>query len=137
MQGYFVGTDASSPRWLYYRKRTEGQNTLVLNQQNQVLAALPPSNFGTSGTVQNSSTVVSIPSDSTAFFTTDLTDTYGGTFVSYVSVASASLLSNDIFPDQSSEVSACLTHAAKSCCRMTSRVPEMLSNGVCTQTPRS
>jgi len=97
MQGYFDGADDSSPRWLYYRKRTEGQNTLVLDQQNQVLAALPPINFGTSGTVQNSSTVVSIPSDSTAFFTMDLTDTYGVTFVSYVSVAYASLLNDDIF----------------------------------------
>jgi hypothetical protein len=69
---------------LYYRKRTEGQNTLVVNKENQVLTATPPTTFGSSGTVQNSSTVVSIGSDSTAFFTTDLTDTYGGTSVSSV-----------------------------------------------------
>ncbi|KAF8317065.1 hypothetical protein DL93DRAFT_2125146 [Clavulina sp. PMI_390] len=80
-EGYFVGTDPDSDRWLYYRKRTEGQNTLVVNQQNQVLTAQPPTKFGSSGTVQNSSTVVTLDKDDTAFFTADLTDTYDGTSI--------------------------------------------------------
>lgn len=74
-----MGTNPDSDRWLYYRKRTEGQNTLVVNKENQVLTAIPTTKFGSSGTVQNSSTVVSLSDDSTAFFTADLTDTYGGT----------------------------------------------------------
>ncbi|KAF9515142.1 hypothetical protein BS47DRAFT_1381662 [Hydnum rufescens UP504] len=79
--GYFVGDAADSQRWLYYRKRTEGQNTIVVNQQNQVLTAFPTVNFSSSGTTQGSSTVEIIPSDSTAFFAADLTATYGGTSV--------------------------------------------------------
>ena len=31
LSGYFVPTKETSPRWTYYRKRTEGQNTLVIN----------------------------------------------------------------------------------------------------------
>jgi len=79
--GYFVGDDADSPRWLYYRKRTEGQNTIVVNKQNQELSAFPTCNFGSSGTAQGSSTVADVPSNSTAFFTADLTATYSGTSV--------------------------------------------------------
>lgn len=106
-QGYFVGTNPDSDRWLYYRKRTEGQNTLVVNKQNQVLAAFPTTNFGSSGTVQNSSTVVSIPSDSTAFFTADLTDTYAGTYVQLDSLSDGTLSNSNGITDQSSVVSDC------------------------------
>lgn len=36
----------NSQRWLYYRKRTEGQNTIVLNKLNQASAPmLNPSSF--------------------------------------------------------------------------------------------
>ena len=77
--GYFDGDTATSPRWLYYRKRTEGQNTIVVNKQNQQLSALPTVKYDSSGTVQGSSTVLTVPDDSTAFFTADLTAAYGGT----------------------------------------------------------
>jgi len=66
---------------LYYRKRTEGQNTLVLNWDNQVVDQVAPSNFGSSNTTQGSSTVLQVPSDSTAFFTVDMTNAYGGTSI--------------------------------------------------------
>ncbi|KAG8920148.1 hypothetical protein FRC02_001140 [Tulasnella sp. 418] len=76
--GYFSGEDQASERWLYYRTRTEGQNTLVLGHQNQVVSANTPSKFESSGTAQGSSTVFDVPGDSTAYFTTDLTATYSG-----------------------------------------------------------
>ncbi|KAG8896935.1 hypothetical protein FRB99_008570 [Tulasnella sp. 403] len=79
--GYFSSELQDSQRWLYYRKRTEGQNTLVLNEQNQAVSALTPSNFGSSNTTQGSSTVLQVPADSTAFFTTDMTATYNGTSI--------------------------------------------------------
>ena len=81
LQGYFSGENADSPRWLYYRKRTEGQNTLVVNKQNQELTAQPTAKYDSSNTTQGSSTVADIPSDSTGFFTADLTSSYGGTSI--------------------------------------------------------
>jgi len=81
-QGYFSNETQNSNRWLYYRKRTEGQNTIVVNKQNQNVIAQPTTNFGSSGTVQSGGTTVfSPPSDSTAYFTANLTTTYFGTSV--------------------------------------------------------
>ncbi|KAG8862900.1 hypothetical protein FRB96_000318 [Tulasnella sp. 330] len=76
--GYFSSEAQDSQRWLYYRKRTEGQNTLVVNWDNQNADASTPCNFGTTNETQGSSTVYTVPSTSTAFFTTDLTNTYNG-----------------------------------------------------------
>ncbi|KIO21389.1 hypothetical protein M407DRAFT_245483 [Tulasnella calospora MUT 4182] len=76
--GYFSSEATDSQRWLYYRTRTEGQNCLVVNHQNQNVNAATPSNFGSSNTAQGSSTVFEDPSDSTAFFTADLTATNNG-----------------------------------------------------------
>jgi hypothetical protein len=76
--GYFSSELQDSQRWLYYRTRTEGQNCLVVNHQNQNVNAATPGNFGSSNTAQGSSTVFDVPSDSTAFFTSDLTATYNG-----------------------------------------------------------
>lgn len=73
---YFSNDSQNSDRWLYYRKMTEGQNTVVVNQQNQNVLAAPSVNHGSSGTAQGSSTVINLPSDSTAFWTADLTSAY-------------------------------------------------------------
>lgn len=73
---YFSNDTQGSARWLYYRKATEGQNTIVINQANQNVLALPTVKFGTSNTTQGSSTVFVPGSDSTAFFTADLTSAY-------------------------------------------------------------
>lgn len=75
--GYFSSDAQESQRWLYYRKRTEGQNTIVVSRQNQLVTAAPTVNHDTSGTTQGSSTVVTIPNDSTAYWTSDLTSAYG------------------------------------------------------------
>ncbi len=78
--GYFSSEAQNSVRWTYYRKATEGQNTLVLNQGNQNVNAATPTKFGSTNEAQDGgSTVYDVPSSSTAFFTTDLTDTYFGT----------------------------------------------------------
>lgn len=75
--GYFSSDAQDSQRWLYYRKRTEGQNTILVNQENQLVTAAPTIKFGSSGTQQGSSTVLDVSSDSTAFFTADLASAYG------------------------------------------------------------
>ncbi|KAH9969094.1 chondroitin AC/alginate lyase [Russula dissimulans] len=76
--GYFSSEAQDSQRWLYYRKRTEGQNTILINQQNQLVTATPPVvTYGSSGTTQGPSTVFNVPSDSTAFAVFDLTTAYG------------------------------------------------------------
>ncbi|KAH9857976.1 chondroitin AC/alginate lyase [Lenzites betulinus] len=75
--GYFSNDDQDSERWLYYRKRTEGQNTILVNKQNQIVTAAPTVEHGSSGTQQGSSTVMDAPHDSTAYLTADLTSAYG------------------------------------------------------------
>ena len=75
--GYFSSDAQDSQRWLYYRKRTEGQNTILVDKANQLVTAQPSINFGSSETEQGSSTVFDVPSDSTAFFTADLASAYG------------------------------------------------------------
>jgi len=76
--GYFAGDTQDSQRWLYYRKRTEGQNTIVVNKQNQIVSAAPTVKHDSSNTAQGSSTVVDIPSDSNVYWTADITSAYAG-----------------------------------------------------------
>ncbi|KAF8273882.1 chondroitin AC/alginate lyase [Lactarius quietus] len=78
-QDYFTSDAQNATRWLYYRKRTEGQNTILVNQQNQDVTARPTITHGSSGTVQGSSTVFTPPSDSTAYWVADLTSAYFNT----------------------------------------------------------
>lgn len=73
---YFTSELQNATRWLYYRKRTEGQNTILVDQQNQNVAAQPKMTYGSSGTVQGSSTVFKAPSNSTAYVVYDLTSAY-------------------------------------------------------------
>ena len=77
---YFTSDAQDATRWLYYRKRTEGQNTILVNGANQNVNAQPKilAN-GTTGDVQGSSTVYTVPDDSTAFWTADLTSAYNDT----------------------------------------------------------
>ncbi|KAI0963980.1 hypothetical protein AcW1_000911 [Taiwanofungus camphoratus] len=74
--GYFSNDTQTSDRWLYYRKRTEGQNTILVGQQNQLVTAQPQIDYGTDNVAQGSSTVYTPPSNSTAYFTVDLTSAY-------------------------------------------------------------
>ncbi|KAI0756795.1 chondroitin AC/alginate lyase [Daedaleopsis nitida] len=75
--GYFSNDNQDSQRWLYYRKRTEGQNTILVNQKNQLVTAAPKIlQSASTGTKQGSSTVLDIQSSDTALFTVDLTSAY-------------------------------------------------------------
>ncbi|KAJ3496343.1 hypothetical protein NLJ89_g10497 [Agrocybe chaxingu] len=74
--GYFLSEAQDADRWKYYRKMTEGQNTILINRANQNVLAAPSVEHGTSGTTQGSSTVINIPGDSTAYWTSDLTSAY-------------------------------------------------------------
>lgn len=77
-QGYFSSDAQDSQRWLYYRKRTEGQNTVLVAGQNQLVTAHPSiMGNGTTGDEQGSSTVYDVPADSTAFWAADLASAYG------------------------------------------------------------
>ncbi|KAG8971092.1 hypothetical protein FRC05_011559 [Tulasnella sp. 425] len=79
VDGYFDPETQESGRWLYCRTRTEGQNTPMVEQQNQMITAVPTCKFDSTGTHQQSSTVFDVRSNSTAMFTMDLTSNYGGT----------------------------------------------------------
>ncbi|KAJ7172066.1 heparinase II/III family protein [Mycena filopes] len=74
--GYFTDAGQDGVRWKWYRKMTEGQNTILINQANQNLNAAPTINFETSNTTQGPTTVNVVPDDSTAYFTTDMTSAY-------------------------------------------------------------
>ncbi|KAJ1308261.1 hypothetical protein OPQ81_003976 [Rhizoctonia solani] len=76
--GYFSSEGQDSQRWLYYRKRTEGQNTLVVNNDNQNVYAQPTVRYGSTNDKQGPSADYTVSGDSTAFFITDLTGTYNG-----------------------------------------------------------
>ncbi|KAK0478316.1 chondroitin AC/alginate lyase [Armillaria novae-zelandiae] len=66
-----------SDRWKYYRKMTEGQNTILIGKTNQDVLAEPTIlKSGTSNTTQGSSTVFEADSDSTAFWVADTTSAY-------------------------------------------------------------
>lgn len=78
--GYFSSEAQDSQRWLYYRCRTEGQNTILLNGQNQIVDQQPPVTFGTTNDIQTSLTYAA-NSTSASYFVTDMSAAYGGTSV--------------------------------------------------------
>ena len=73
---YFSNDTQRSARWLYYRKATEGQNTIVIGEANQNVLASPTVNYASSQPTQGSSTVFNVPSNSTAYWITDMTSAY-------------------------------------------------------------
>jgi len=74
--GYFSSDAQDSQRWMYYRKMTEGQNTILVGQANQNVLAQPTVKYESSGTMQGSSTVFEVPNNSAAYFTADLASAY-------------------------------------------------------------
>lgn len=77
--GYFSSEAQDSQRWLYYRKRTEGQNTILIGNQNQFVSAEPTTNFGTSNVSQGAAPSFDVATDDTAFFTADISSGYNAT----------------------------------------------------------
>ena len=76
--GYFTSEGQNAERWDYYRKRTEGQNTLLMAGLDQnVSGVIPATAFGTTG--ENQTSLVYTPSNSsTAYYSADLTEIYNG-----------------------------------------------------------
>lgn len=80
---YFSSEAQGATRWLYYRCRTEGQNTLVYNAGsgplfgNQVVTGTPSNSFGSTGDAQDSLGFTA-PTTSAGFFITDLSSAYAG-----------------------------------------------------------
>lgn len=78
--GYFSSEDQDSERWWYYRKRTEGQNTLTQNYGNQLVDGTPSNTYGSTGEAQDELNYTPATT-STAFFVTDMTSFYNSTNV--------------------------------------------------------
>ncbi|EIW72775.1 heparinase II/III family protein [Tremella mesenterica] len=71
--GYFSKEDQDSERWLYYRKRTDGQNTIIINYQNQNVGAQPTTHWDSTGTLQGLAPTLEVDVSDTAYFWQDLT----------------------------------------------------------------
>lgn len=80
LRSYFASESQDAQRWLYYRKRQEGQNTLLLGGLDQNVLAIPTTTFGSTNDNQ-SSLVYNVGNSSTAYFTSNLTALYNGTYV--------------------------------------------------------
>ena len=78
---YFMSEDQDSNRWKWYRKASEGQNVIVMDDKNVNVNNNPSTNFETTGDHQGATLDISLDDNSAAYFTTDLTDTYNGTSV--------------------------------------------------------
>ncbi|KAK0557369.1 hypothetical protein OC846_000588 [Tilletia horrida] len=74
---YFQSEAQDSPRWEYYRKGTQGQNTLVLNNQNQEANCQPVNTFGSTNVTQDSTVTFKAATTDAAYFVTDMSSAYG------------------------------------------------------------
>ncbi|PLW57753.1 hypothetical protein PCANC_01384 [Puccinia coronata f. sp. avenae] len=80
--GYFSSEGSASQRWLYYRCRTEGQNTILMGGLNQNPASSNPVlKFESTGDVQNNINYNVNSGQSTAYWITNLAEAYNGTDV--------------------------------------------------------
>ncbi|KAL9938422.1 hypothetical protein V8E36_003045 [Tilletia maclaganii] len=75
--GYFSSEAQDSLRWQYYRKGTQGQNTLVINNQNQLANCEPQNRFGSTNVTQSQSATFKPAKTDAAFFVTDMSSAYG------------------------------------------------------------
>ncbi len=74
---YFSNETQGSARWTYYRKATDGQNTLIVNMQNQNVAACDPVNsFNSSGVSQTGDLNFKPATTDAAAFKSDLSTCY-------------------------------------------------------------
>lgn len=73
---YFASEVNGAARWNYYRKGTQGQNTLVINKQNQNADCKPINTFKTTGAKQSADLSYTPASNDVAYFVSDLSDCY-------------------------------------------------------------
>ncbi|PWN27061.1 hypothetical protein BDZ90DRAFT_232623 [Jaminaea rosea] len=73
---YFKSEADNAVRWQYYRKGTQGQNTLVINNENQAASCHPINKMETTG-VKQTGAIDFVPGKSdVAYFTTDMSSCY-------------------------------------------------------------
>ncbi|CEH15774.1 Heparinase II/III-like [Ceraceosorus bombacis] len=73
---YFKEEVPTALRWGYYKKATQGQNTLVINDQNQMPDCQPINKFETTGAKQSSSVSYTPGTNDVAYFSTDMSSAY-------------------------------------------------------------
>jgi hypothetical protein len=74
-EGYFVGDIPDFDRWTYYRCMTQGQNTILMGNQNQNLQISPPTTYDTTGDEQ-ASLDFKVASSSAVYWHTDMSEAY-------------------------------------------------------------
>lgn len=75
-KNYFASEDDNADRWKYFRKGTQGQNTIVIGQENQNASCQPANKFESSNDSQNGDLDYSPGEKSTALFVTDMSQCY-------------------------------------------------------------
>ncbi|SNX84108.1 uncharacterized protein MEPE_02816 [Melanopsichium pennsylvanicum] len=73
---YFSNETQGSARWTYYRKATDGQNTLTINMQNQDVNCQPINSFNTTGVAQSGDLSFTPATTDAASFISDLSSCY-------------------------------------------------------------
>ncbi|PWN36949.1 uncharacterized protein FA14DRAFT_159220 [Meira miltonrushii] len=73
---YFKSEAQDAVRWEYYRKGTQGQNTIVLNKANQAASCKPVNTFLSTNTTQSGDITFTPASTDTALFVTDMSSCY-------------------------------------------------------------
>lgn len=74
---YFSNETQGSARWTYYRKATDGQNTLTINMQNQDVNCQPNNTFASTGVAQSGDLSFKPATTDAAQFITDMSSCYG------------------------------------------------------------
>ncbi|WFC98515.1 hypothetical protein MYAM1_001243 [Malassezia yamatoensis] len=75
-KNYFSNESDSSDRWKYFRKGTQGQNTLVIGDKNQITNCAPKNSFQSSGAKQDGTLDYTPGTGDVAYFISDLSSCY-------------------------------------------------------------
>lgn len=73
---YFMSEDNDAARWQYFRKSTQGQNTLIIGNKNHVPNCMPQNKFESNGAKQNDKMSYTPGKDDTAYYVSDLSSCY-------------------------------------------------------------
>lgn len=73
---YFSNETQGSARWTYYRKATQGQNTLIINNQNQNVSCIPSNSMNSTGVAQTGDLSFKPATTDAVQFITDLSNCY-------------------------------------------------------------
>lgn len=76
---YFTSELNNATRWEYYRKGTQGQNTIVINNQNQNSNCRPVNTMESTNVTQSADIAYMPGTNDVAYFKTDMSDAYNFT----------------------------------------------------------